>query len=218
MKLTKRKILLVVILLLLVVVISIAGRWCYRRYFSAAIEPSRIEYPERGLDLSSHNGKINFKAVKEAGYSFVILKASEGTSFIDKSFRDNIILAREAGLKVGVYHFFRFDCDGRLQANHFLNTIRGYEFDFPLVLDIEESGNPSGHDREDIIKSIQEALEHIQLHDYNVMIYTNKSGYRKLIESNFPDYQLWICSFSDPPGFPINGIYGNTHTAGRYQA
>lgn len=194
-----------------IALLGISVWWSYRRYLSPGVEPSAAIYPTRGLDLSGHNGDIDFDEVKRAGYSFVILKASEGVSFVDKSFHKNYAAAREAGLKVGAYHFFRFDCDGRLQANHFLNTVRDMTFDFPLGLDVEESGNPEWRDKRLIIKSLREAISHIELRNYNTMIYTNKSGYRKFIDGEFADIPLWICSFSDPPGPDSWYLWQYTH-------
>lgn len=86
----------------------------YRQYIAntPAMEPDRNLYPTRGIDISAHNGTIDFGKVKKAGYDFVIIKATEGTDFKDSMFSDNLRRAREAGLKVGAYHFFRFDTDG----------------------------------------------------------------------------------------------------------
>lgn len=211
MKITGRRILLMAIGFFVLSVIGVGSWWGYRRYLSPGIEPSTVEYPIRGVDLSAHNGDIDFEAVRDAGMSFVILKATEGQSFTDKKFIENYNAARRAGLLVGAYHFFRFDCNGRVQANHFLNTIKGLEFDLPLALDVEEWGNPEGHDKADIINSLRQAIEHIELRDHRVMLYTNKGGYRKFISTNFPEYPLWICSFSDPPGPDSWYLWQYTH-------
>lgn len=199
MTLSRNRILIIATSLAIAVVIGTGSWWGWRRYLSPHIEPSETLYPTRGLDLSAHNGDIDFRAVKEAGIQFVILKATEGVSFTDRKFAENYRQARAAGLKTGAYHFFRFDCDGAVQANHFLNVIRDMEFDFPVTLDVEESGNPDGHDSDSIVKTLGQAIRHLELNGYDVMLYTNKRGYRKFI-SSFPDHKLWICSFSDPPG------------------
>ena len=200
MKMTDRNIFLIAIGILALAVIAVGSWWGYRRYLSPDIEPSHVLYPTRGLDLSAHNGDIDFEAVRRSGMDFVILKATEGESFVDKKFHANYHAARRAGLLVGAYHFFRFDCNGRVQANHFLNTIKGLEFDFPLALDVEEWGNPEGHDKADVVTSLHHAINHLELRQHEVMLYTNKGGYRKFISTNFPGYPLWICSFTDPPG------------------
>ncbi|MDE6084915.1 MAG: hypothetical protein K2G40_00740 [Muribaculaceae bacterium] len=200
MRFTRNRIIILVIIFVTIIVIAIGACWGYRRYLSPRIQPSIIEYPVRGVDISAHNGNVDFEKLKLSGIDFVMLKATEGVSFIDKKFEYNYQKAREAGLRVGVYHFFRFDCDGRVQAFHFLNTIGDRSFDFPLALDVEESGNPAGHDRKDIVNNLREAIDHLELRSHDVMLYTNKRGYSRFISRDFPDYPLWICSFSDPPG------------------
>ncbi len=210
MKITRNRILGTTALLVFTTIIATVSWWGWRRYLSPHIEPSEELYPIRGLDLSAHNGDIDFNAVREAGMQFVMLKATEGISFTDRKFADNYRLAREAGLKVGAYHFFRFDCNGAVQANHFLNVIKGLEFDFPVTLDVEESGNPEVHGTGSIVIALEQAIRHLELNGYDVMLYTNKRGYRRFI-SSFPDYPLWICSFSDPPGPDTWYMWQYTH-------
>ena len=84
---------------------------------------NRDKYPIVGIDVSAHNGDIDFQKVKDDGYSFVIIKASEGVSHHDSKFDINYDNARNAGLKVGAYHFFRKNTDGLNQAKNFLETI-----------------------------------------------------------------------------------------------
>lgn len=58
-----------------------------------------------GIDVSSHQGSIDWKKVKNAGIDFAILRASIGDDE-DKTFADNVALAKDAGVEiVGVYHF-----------------------------------------------------------------------------------------------------------------
>lgn len=104
-------------------------------------EADLTEFPVRGIDISSHNGSVDFDRAASMGFRFVIMKASEGSDFKDAAFIDNIRRAREAGLKVGVYHFFRFDADGRMQALNLLHSVRGRRLDMPLVIDLEEWGD-----------------------------------------------------------------------------
>lgn len=200
MKITRNRLIIFSIVIITILLTATGSWWGYRRYLSPTIDPSWTEYPVRGVDLSSHNGDVDFDRLRDAGYKFVMLKATEGVSFVDKKFADNYREARRAGLKVGAYHFFRFDCDGRVQAFHFLNTIGDRALDFPPALDVEESGNPDGHSRSDIVDDLRSAINHIELRNHDVMLYTNKRGYSRFISKNFPDYPLWICSFSDPPG------------------
>lgn len=110
----------------LAVLAVVAGTLVHRYAFMReGVTPSEEEYPVRGIDISSHNGDIDFGALKQAGIDFVLIKASEGSSFKDPRFYTNIARARKAGLKVSAYHFFRFDATGYMQALNFLHSLRG---------------------------------------------------------------------------------------------
>ncbi|MDE6541089.1 MAG: hypothetical protein K2L74_03660, partial [Muribaculaceae bacterium] len=64
-------------------------------------DPDRTRYPMRGIDISAHNGLVDFRRVAADSVAFVFLKASEGDSFRDATFDDNYFRARQAGLAVG---------------------------------------------------------------------------------------------------------------------
>lgn len=157
-------------------------------------------YPVKGIDLSSHNGDVDFHRLVADSLDFIMLKASEGTTFQDTKFHSNYVNARKAGIKaIGAYHFFRFDTDGQMQAMNFLNSLRGKMLDLPAVIDIEEWGNPKHIPDDDIIERLSALLDYLHQNGHNVMFYTNKDGYERFIKGRFNDYPLWICSFSDPP-------------------
>ena len=150
------------------------------------IELSRERYPISGLDFSSHNGVIDFDRLVDDSIDFVILKATEGTTFKDPRFNANYRNARRAGIPViGVYHFFRFDTDGEMQAINFLNSLRGKTLDLPAVIDLEEWTNPTDVDTEEVVCRLRAMIAYLERNGHNVMFYTNKDG--------------WICSFTDPP-------------------
>lgn len=178
----------------------IAAGWViYRRVFAAApgIEPDPSLYSVRGVDLSAHNGEIDFASLADEGIEFVMLKATEGTDFKDRRFVDNYRLATAAGLKVGAYHFFRFDTDGRMQALNLLHSVRNRNLDFPLVIDIEEWGNPDAIATSAIIARLRDMIAHLGRYGYEVMLYTNKDGYDRFVKGNFDSYPLWLCSFTE---------------------
>ncbi len=157
------------------------------------------EYPVYGLDLSAHNGAVDFDSLRQAGVDFVFLKASEGISFKDPAFFNNYAAARKAGLKIGAYHFFRFDCDGRRQAMNLLQCLRNLAIDLPVAIDVEEWGNPAEASTEIIVARLQAMADHLSANGYTPVFYTNKNGHSRFIRDNFDDSQVWICSFTNPP-------------------
>lgn len=93
------------------------------------------------IDISHHNGDIDFKKVKQDGIFGIIHKATQGNRFVDPKFYENREKAEKEGIRVGAYHFG----DGRNpreQVDHFLQTV-GRENTL-LVLDYEP--NPVGTD------------------------------------------------------------------------
>lgn len=162
------------------------------------VELPRDTYPIVGVDLSAHNGDVDFDRLA-ASVDFVFLKASEGKAFKDASFGRNYHAARESGIKVGAYHFFRFDSDGESQGRNFLDAVGERDLDLPLAIDIEEWGNPPGYSTHDIVTELRHMIFVLEAAGRKVIIYTNKNGYVRFVKGRFDDLPLWICSFSDPP-------------------
>ncbi len=159
----------------------------------------RDRYPVGGLDISAHNGDVDFKAAAKDGMEFVWIKATEGVTFQDRKFASNHKNAGKAGLKRGAYHFFRFDKDGVEQAINLLQTIGDRNLEMGVAIDIETSGNPEGID-EDIIKErIMAMVDYLNLCGLAPTLYCNKTDYYNYLAESFPGNSLWICSFSQDP-------------------
>nr|QNJ46228.1 GH25 muramidase [Penicillium sp.] len=100
----------------------------------------------QGFDISSYQGTVNFAGAYGAGARFVMIKATEGTTYIDSTFSSHYDGATSAGLIRGAYHFAHPDSSsGATQAEYFLAHGGGWTNDgitLPGMLDIEY--NPSG--------------------------------------------------------------------------
>ncbi len=93
-----------------------------------------------GIDVSHHNGDIDYTRVREAGNEFVFIKATQDDEFLDPMFLTNLARAREAGLAAGGYHFFDYTLDGTAQADHFVDRLElggGIDDALPPVVDVE---------------------------------------------------------------------------------
>lgn len=162
-------------------------------------DPPRDLYPMSGIDISAHNGEIDFDKVAADGVDFVYAKASEGNWFRDKRFISNYIGARKAGMKVGAYHFFRFDCDGDRQGLNFLAAVSRLPLDLPMAIDVEEWGNPVGYSTEEVVHSLRRMIFRLESEGRRVMIYTNRNGYNRFVRGRFEELPVWVCAFADPP-------------------
>lgn len=94
-----------------------------------------------GIDVSHHQGPIDWERVAEDGMSFAFIKATEGSDFVDPRFDENWIVASQAGLDRGAYHFFSLCTSGHDQARNFLRTVPDDSNALPPALDLELSGN-----------------------------------------------------------------------------
>ena len=76
-----------------------------------------------GIDLSHYQGEVFWESVgANSKMAYVYLKATEGSTHIDKTYERNIELAHKYGLKVGSYHFFRPKTDLTKQLENSLKT------------------------------------------------------------------------------------------------
>lgn len=198
-----RKIAVAIIAVTGLLVIGLAS-WRALRVREPHADVDRGRYPIEGIDISAHNGVVCFDSLAAAGIDFVYLKASEGVSFRDQSFIRNFEAARKAGLAIGAYHFFRFDCDGMGQAANFLTSTEKCDLQLPMAIDIEEWGNPAGVATEIINERIATMVAVVGSQRGPTIIYTNKNGDARFVRHQYDsldgsDPELWICSFTDPP-------------------
>lgn len=103
---------------------------------------------ERGIDVSEHQGEIDWQAVRDDGVQFAIIRAgyrgySEGKLFEDASFRKNIDGALAAGIEVGIYFFSQAagTAEATEEATFLLNIIDGYNVSLPVYYDWEHVAN-----------------------------------------------------------------------------
>lgn len=168
-------------------------------------------YPIRGIDVSNHNGRIDYDKVAAAGYTFVYIKASEGATFKDPNFKRNYKNASRSGLKVGAYHFFRMNRDGDAQALNFMQSIRGTDLDLPLVIDIEDWGNVGSVDTETVRQRLRSMAKMLKMSGHRIMIYTNGDGHKKYYKPCFQGEDLWLCTLNDP-----DSVAGRGHIMQQY--
>lgn len=184
-------------IIVLVVFLSTFFAFKHDRVSTGAVIDT-ANYRVLGIDISAHNGKVNFKELSNTNVKFVLMKATEDTEFKDPKFEDNFMQARENNFCVGAYHFFNFTADGVAQARNFLNSIQSKDLDLPVVIDVEQHGNTRFYMTSNVIRRLQDMIDELAVNERNVMIYTNKDGYEKFIKDNFEDYPLWLCSFVEP--------------------
>lgn len=190
--------------------------WAWREFRTSSPYVDFTRYPVKGIDISRHNGMMNFDAILEDGYEFVFIKASEGRTHRDENFTLNYSKAVRAGLAVGAYHFFRFDVDGVAQAMNFCRVVGDRPLALGAVIDVESHGNPEGVDPTVVTEQVSAMADYLSLKGFRVILYTNKDGFYDYIYGRLGNYPLWICSFSQVP-LPDEWTFWQFNHRGRVQ-
>jgi len=178
-----------------VVVIAVAiGSRLYRSGTLRFNYPSRATYPIQGIDVSHHQGPIDWLALRGAGVDFAFIKVTEGGDHTDRTFDENWEIAGAAGVLRGAYHFFTFCTPGVLQARHFVATIAPLERELPAAADVEFSGNCQNWSSIDAIRGeLQAFLGTVEDElGERPLLYVDGDSHRRIVDKHFPEYSLWV--------------------------
>lgn len=181
-----------------------------------------------GIDVSHHQGNIDFSKVKAAGYDFVILRigyrgyGKAGTINADKKFSEYYKQAKAAGLDVGVYFFAQAinETEAEEEADFVINTLNGYDLDLPVVYDPESilddvarTDNVSG---EQFTKNTLCFCQKISNAGFDPMVYSNmlweafEFDMRQI--SNYP---IWYADYEALPQTPYQFTYWQYSNEGK---
>ncbi|WP_417688846.1 GH25 family lysozyme [Roseibium sp.] len=193
-------------------VLSIAGV----AIFFMSWEPDRSIYPVRGIDVSHHQGPINWANVATDDVAFVYMKASEGGDFQDRSFSANWSGAGEAGLARGAYHFFSLCRPGELQADNFLGVLPRGEAMLPPVLDIEFEGNCASRPAiSDVHKEVSAFVAKVETATgHRVMLYAPGDAYETYLANQGLTRPLWVRSMWRSPDYAGDWTVWQFHQRG----
>lgn len=145
------------------------------------------------IDVSEHNGVIDWNSVKEHGIDYAFIRCGFGQdieSQDDKYFDINMIGAIDAGIKVGVYFYsYATDYDSAAsEAEHCIRLIEPYrdKISFPVFYDLEEERN-----KKRIIDIVDGFRNKLEYHGYNVGCYVAVSWYNEFFKDVNIDY-IWL--------------------------
>ena len=156
--------------------------------------PSHSEFPIRGIDVSNHQGQINWEDVQGSNFKFVFIKTTEGGDFKDKSFQVNWKQAGKIGLYRGAYHFFTFRKSGNEQANNFIESVPDEANTLPPVVDLEFTGNSRVRlSKPELLQELRIYLSILEQH-YNKrpIFYVTYNFYNQYLLGELTGYKIWI--------------------------
>ena len=173
----------------------------------------------RLIDISSNNPHpINWAAVRAAGIDGVMVKATEGITYVSPTFGSDYTAARAAGLRAGAYHFWHPELDLNTQLNWFRLHYGPAAGDLPPWWDAEI--NPSGLSWGALAGQLKAAVWCCAVAYGSALIYLNRSWAAALGPQGFTPDQLVIAQGAAGPleraaamqfsPVPIPGIAGLT--------
>lgn len=210
---------LIVVSSVFIIVIDIIKKSSKDKFHSFYGNKYSHKYLIKGVDVSHHNGYINWAQLKNEGVAFAYIKATEGISLIDKRYKDNYLEAKQTDIKRGVYHFYTFELDGVMQANHFIRHAKVDKLDLLPAIDVEHAPSNRYSKDKDYIKRVIEELQKLEqtLFDYygvHPIIYTNRDCYTLYIKNHFPENLIWMSDLHSEPTIEDNEwvIWQFSHT------
>lgn len=138
------------------------GTWVWYVWLPG-YRPSLHEGERLGIDVSNHQGEVDWERVAGDNIEFAYIKATEGGDFVDEFFARNWEDAGDAGLDRGAYHFFTLCRSGEEQAQNFLRHVPNDPDALPPAIDLELAGNCSKRpSREWVDEEVGRFLEEVE--------------------------------------------------------
>ena len=177
-------------------------------YVTCTAGPTRM-----GIDVSEHQGEIDWAEVRAAGFDFAFIRIgyrgySIGEIFTDELARENLAAAKAAGFDVGVYFYAQaISTEEALEeAQWCLEFLSGESLDLPVVYDweyVSPSARTGGVDRATLTACVKAFCEEIENNGYESMIYFNNHVSRDLLDLEaVAEYPFWLAQYRDQMDYP----------------
>ena len=172
--------------------------------FNDVVATHKDENTEIGIDVSKWQGDIDFKKVKDAKATFVMIRVGsqqgvDGEYILDPYFKQNIENALANDLKVGVYFYSYANSkkEARKQANWVLDQIKDYELTLPIAFDWEcyNSFNQMELSLFGLNEVAESFLEKVEDKGYDGMLYGSKNYLNSIWK--YHDYDVWLAHYTD---------------------
>ena len=170
-----------------------------------------------GIDVSTWNGKIDWKKVKEAGIKFAMIRIGfrgyeSGQIMMDNTFYQNIQGALANNINVGIYFFTAAvsESEAREEAAWVADIIKNYDISYPIAYDIEIFGNRDdtrmkGLSDHQITNNTLAFCDYIRSKGYTPMIYSYYNALNTRLEvGRFGNNRVWLAHYADSTNYKGN--------------
>lgn len=148
----------------------------------------------KGVDVSEHNGAVDFVSLKNQGYDFAMIRLGYSDKYLDKNFYTNVQNASNAGMKFGVYLYsYAYNtAEAQAEANFVISTLAGLDpvykqnMVLPVAYDLEDKKilNEGGCDKATITNMALTFCNSLKSVGYDTMVYANDNWFKNYIDIN----------------------------------
>ncbi len=179
------------------------------KYFDNGAKASYL-----GVDISKENGNVDFKKMKKDGVDFVMVRIGyrgyeSGNIVLDEEYFDNIQLANEAGLAVGVYFESQATTveEALEEAEFVVTNLIEMRVTYPVVFDLGLVANDSSRidniPKTQLTEITNAFCNRVKEVGYKPMVYGNKYWLlRKIDLTMLGDFDIWLAQNGDLPDYP----------------
>lgn len=162
-----------------------------------------------GMDISGYDAGIDYRDAAAKGIRIAYIKASEGSTFADGSFRAHNAALRALGIKTGAYHFFHFYAQSTAaqQAEAFLEAIKGCALDCEPAVDCEDGGLHGGLSKCEITQQALDFAARVEnATGTRPIFYSNTAFIAEHFTKDISSLGAWIADTRYPAGPGENGV------------
>lgn len=162
----------------------------------------------KGIDISEHNGNINWSKVKASGIEFAMIRLGYGIEHTDSKAIEYIKGCIEHNIPFGVYYYsYALNVNqAKQEANYVIKTLAPYKdkISYPVAIDMEDAdgykkkyGMPSKSVLTDICYTECEMFENA---GYYAVIYANLDWFKNKLDTNkLTRFDKWLAQWNDKP-------------------
>ena len=172
-------------------------------YFSDILKEYKTNNNKIGIDISKWQENIDFKAIKDAGCEFVMIrvglsKKGDNTIYEDEMFEKNVKGAIENNLPVGVYFYSNAvnEKQAKKEATWVLNKIKKYDITLPVAFDWENFSNFNEFNLSlfDLDLISKEFTKEVNKKGYKTVLYGSKNYLNNMWIYNKED--IWLAHYT----------------------
>ena len=156
----------------------------------------------KGIDVSYHNGTIDWKRVKQSEAKYAIIRCGYGKnvkSQDDKKWEENVRGCTDNNIPYGVYLYSYADNVEKAssEADHAIRLLEGKKFKYPVYYDLEENKIRDRLTKQQIADIAQTFCDKLSAKGYTVGIYANKDWFTHyLTDSRFNNWTKWVAQYN----------------------